>query len=164
MMADQSLHLKTIEKEFFGIPLRAAPFFRREVLGLPPLREYAAALYDGYDPLARVDLPPPIKIESATDALVRVSLNMPYLESEKFEVYSKGGEVIVRYGNFKRSLMLPYTLLGRDVKRAEYADRRLLITFGPRVRAASVEEARAPEDVREDGVGEGADHGEEIGL
>jgi len=136
MKADQSTHLQTIEKEFFGIPIQMAPFFRREVLGPQALREYAAALYAKSDPLTTVDLPAPIRVESLEDDEVRVSLHMPFLESEKFDVYARGPEVIVRYGNFKRSLMLPHTLLGRDVRDARYEDRRLVIAFGPRVRAA----------------------------
>jgi len=39
---------------------------------------------------------------------------MPYLESEKFDVYAKGSEAIIRYGNFKRSIALPYTSPARS--------------------------------------------------
>jgi arsenite-transporting ATPase len=161
MKADQESHLQTIEKEFFGIPINAAPVFRREVLGAEALREYAAALYKARDPLARVDMPAPIAVDEFSDEVVRVSLNMPYLESEKFDVHSKGSELIVRYGNFKRSIMLPYTLTGRDVRGAKYENRRLVITFGPRARVHVPAEGAHGEGERvrrEGGVGE------EIGL
>ncbi len=161
MKADQSAHLQTIGKEFFGIPILLAPFFRREVLGHKALREYAAALYKEREPLATIDLPPPIQVESLEGGNVRISLHMPYLESEKFDVFARGSEVIVRYGNFKRSLMLPYTLLGRDVKEATYGDRRLLITFGPGVRTAH------GADVDEGGIAKAKGGGsidQEIGL
>ena len=133
------------------------------MLGPGALREYAAALYKGSDPLRTVDLPAPIVVESQDEDDVRISLHMPFLESEKFDVYSRGSEVIVRYGNFKRSLMLPYTLLGRDVREAKYKDRRLVISFGRRVRASSG--AGAPEDDgAEDETGGGGKVGQEIGL
>lgn len=160
MKADQGVHLKTIEKEFFGIPIHIAPFFRREVLGPAALREYGKALYEGSDPLETVHLPPPIQVEAQSEDNVRISLNMPFLESEKFDVYSRGSEVIVRYGNFKRSLMLPYTLLGRDVKEAKYADRRLIISFGKRVRSAADVGGQAHEDDREETTATG---GVEVG-
>lgn len=161
MKADQETHLQTIEKEFFGIPINAAPVFRREVLGLDALREYAKALYKSRDPLAFSEMPAPIAVEDSSDEQVRVSLNMPYLESEKFDVYSKGSELIVRYGNFKRSIMLPYTLTGREVKGAKYENRRLVITFGPRTRLG-VPASAEPQEEKES-LEEGA-LGEEIGL
>ena len=166
MKADQEAHLKTIDKEFFGIPIDLAPVFRREVLGCEALRQYAQALYKARDPLGFVDLPPPIRVDTEAGDLVRVSLNMPYLESEKFDVYAQGPEVIVRYGNFKRSLLLPYTLTGRDVKGAKYEERRLVITFGAKRRSqaavAREDERGAPEGETEE-QGGGA-RGEEIGL
>jgi arsenite-transporting ATPase len=162
MKADQGEHLQTIEKEFFGIPIHLAPFFRREVLGPAALRAYADALYASSDPLKTVELAPPILVESQDEEDVRISLHMPYLESEKFDVYARGGEVIVRYGNFKRSLMLPYTLLGRDVRDAKYKDRRLVISFGRRVRAAA--DPQAAGDDADAGESGGAKVGQKIGL
>ena len=167
MKADQSAYLKTIDKEFFGIPIDLAPVFRREVLGLEALRMYARELYKTRDPLAFVDLPSPIRVELDTEDEVHVSLNMPYLESEKFDVYAKGSEVIVRYGNFKRSIMLPYTLAGRDITGATYKDRRLQIAFGGKTRS---QRAVAEEDGERTGGGglkdkqEVAELGEEVGL
>lgn len=167
MKADQSAYLKTIDKEFFGIPIDLAPFFRREVLGLEALRMYAAELYKTRDPLAFIDLPAPIRVEHDTADEVLVSLNMPYLESEKFDVYAKGSEVIVRYGNFKRSIMLPYTLAGREVRGATYKDRRLQIAFGGKTRSqlavAEEDSKRLAPGEQADGE-EGDEHGEEIGL
>lgn len=167
MKADQMAYLKTIDKEFFGIPIDLAPVFRREVLGLEALRMYAGELYKTRDPLAFVDIPPPIRVEVDTADEVQVSLNMPYLESEKFDVYAKGSEVIVRYGNFKRSIMLPYTLAGREITGAKYKDRRLQIAFGGKTRSQT---AVADEDAKRQGESgskdgeEVAGHGEEIGL
>ena len=158
MKADQLEHLETIDKEFFGIPIHAAPVFRREVLGPEALRAYADALYATRDPLGRVDLPPPIKVDVFDEDEVEISLFMPYLETEKFDVYAKGSEAIIRFGNFKRSIALPYTLAGREVKGAKYQDRRLLIKFGAR---ASGRPARAPVE-REGETTEGAELGQEI--
>lgn len=163
MKADQNTHLRTIEREFFGIPLNAAPVFRQEVLGLPALRAYAAALYSKKDPLAFADLPSPIELKTVSDEEVRVSLSMPYLEQEKFDVYARGGELIIRFGNFKRSLMLPFALTGRGVKEARYEGRRLVITFGARTHVGL-----APDAVMAQEEGEEVEGGEklegEIGL
>lgn len=161
MKADQVAYLETIDKEFFGIPIGMAPVFRREVLGTAALRAYAEALYHDRDPLARVELPPPIRVEVGKGEAVSVSLNMPFLESEKFDVYAQGAEVIVRYGNFKRSLMLPYTLTGRAVKGAQYQDRRLVIEFGAKraqTPKAHSKAAGAADNEEEE------NHGEEVGL
>jgi arsenite/tail-anchored protein-transporting ATPase len=164
MKADQVAYLKTIDQEFFGIPVRLAPVFRREVLGPEALKMYAGALYGAHDPLSFTAVPDPIRVELDSKDEVRVSLHMPFLEAQKFDVYSKGGEVIVRYGNFKRSLLLPYTLAGRQVKSARYADRRLTISFGDKVRHVP------PQDAGEEAEGEaaptkgGEQNGQEIGL
>ena len=167
MKADQAIYLKTIDKEFFGIPIDLAPVFRREVLGPEALRMYARELYSKRDPLAFIDIAAPIRVEMDTVDEVQVSLNMPYLEAEKFDVYAKGSEVIVRYGNFKRSIMLPYTLAGRDIKGAKYKDRRLQIAFGGKTRsqtAVAEEDARRAQDASAGDEAEVSTHGEEVGL
>jgi arsenite-transporting ATPase len=167
MKADQVEYLKTIDKEFFGIPIALAPVFRREVLGQEALRRYAAALYVGRDPLAFVDLPAPIRVQVGEGDAVTVSLNMPFLESEKFDVYAQGPEVIVRYGNFKRSLLLPYTLTGRAVTGAEYLDRRLVINFGAK-RGGSAARGGAGAGSAGEALGDRSEGeiegGEEVGL
>ena len=161
MKADQMEHLETIDKEFFGIPIRAAPVFRREVLGPEALRAYAAALYGEHNPLDVVEVPAPIKVEVYGEDEVQISLFMPYLEAEKFDVYAKGNEVIVRYGNFKRSIALPYTLAGREVRGAKYQDRRLLINFGARTPG---KRGRTDDDAEEAGAKQEGAVGEEIEL
>lgn len=164
MKADQSAYLKTIDQEFFGIPIAMAPVFRREVLGKEALRQYADALYKSHDPLAFVELPPPIRVEVGQGEAVSVSLNMPFLESEKFDVYAQGAEVIVRYGNFKRSLMLPYTLTGREVIGAKYEGRRLVIAFGAKRAGRGASPSSGGGKEARTQVEEEEAHGEEVGL
>jgi arsenite-transporting ATPase len=58
-----------------------------------------------------------------------VSLKLPFAGSQDVQLHTKGDELIVKLGNFKRIIWLPRAIEGKEPKEAKFFKGRLLIKF-----------------------------------
>ena len=58
-----------------------------------------------------------------------MTLPLPFTTKRDILLTRSGDELIVEIGNFRRNIVLPLTLVGREVARAEFKDSRLHIHF-----------------------------------
>ena len=72
----------------------------------------------------------------AQGAVHVVSLHLPFAADAAVDVARKGEQLFVTVGPYKRVLLLPHSLVRRDIVGAELRDGRLEIRFG-RADAAS---------------------------
>jgi arsenite-transporting ATPase len=127
----QRKYEEEIVMNFQPIPIMKAHMMNKEVIGLPVLEELADIVFKDQDPSAifyrgRTEM---IREEKGEMLL---ELTIPFVEKSDLDLTQTGDELTVYAGSFKRKVILPRPLLGRQVTGAKYAEDRLIIRFGER--------------------------------
>jgi arsenite-transporting ATPase len=126
----QKKHLETIHQSFAPLPILSAKLWNREIIGADLLDQLGAEIYQDRDPAALLHREPPITIAPADDGRLILTLPAPFAERGELETWIHGEELTIKYKNFKRNLILPRTLVRRELIRAEMRDGMLRLTFG----------------------------------
>ncbi|GGD61278.1 ArsA family ATPase [Paenibacillus nasutitermitis] len=130
----QRKYEEEIESNFHPLPILKAPMMREEVIGLPALEQFADILYESRDPSdmfyrGRTEM---IREE---DGVMLLELMIPFVDKEVLDLTQAGDELTVDAGAYKRKVILPRSLMGRQVEGARYVEDRLIIRFGKRKRS-----------------------------
>lgn len=99
-------------------------------VGLPALTELGKTIFKDSDPLA--PLSPPQKLRELIDAgdgKFLLKLKLPNLELDTLDLVTRGGELILELGSFKRNIPLPAEVRSKEAVGADYEDGVLTITF-----------------------------------
>ncbi|PJN55381.1 hypothetical protein PAEVO_21020 [Paenibacillus sp. GM2FR] len=127
----QKKYEEEIVLNFQPLPILKAPMMQKEVIGLPILKELADIIYVDRDPSA-------ILYHGITETIreeegeMLLELMIPFIDKEDLNLMQTGDELTVDAGAYKRKVILPRTLMGRQVVGARYAEDRLIIRFGKR--------------------------------
>lgn len=127
----QKKYEEEIVLNFQPLPILKAPMMQKEVIGLPILKELADIVYVDRDPSAMLyhGITETIREEEGEMLL---ELMIPFIDKEDLNLMQTGDELTVDAGAYKRKVILPRTLMGRQVVGARYAEDRLIIRFGNR--------------------------------
>jgi arsenite-transporting ATPase len=123
-----------VEKLFHPIPVRKAPFFEREMVGVERLRELAAALYDGTDPTQFFYRGRPYSVVRDNGTFL-VSVDLPFTEKQNIQLSRHGDELVIDLGTWRRTLVLPRILVDAPTEGARFEDGTLKIRFGTPARS-----------------------------
>jgi arsenite-transporting ATPase len=123
-----------VEKTFHPIPVRTAPFFDREMVGIDRLRELATHLYDGTDPTAFFYRGRPYSVVREGTGFM-LAVDLPFTEKEAINLSRHGDELVIDLGTWRRTLVLPRILVEAPTEGAKFEDGTLKIRFGPTGRA-----------------------------
>ncbi|HLH23865.1 MAG TPA: ArsA family ATPase [Chloroflexota bacterium] len=126
--ATQARYRQTVEEGFAPIPIRDAPLFGHEIVGLDGLREMAAALYGDADPSQVFFAGRGHHIEKHDGEYV-LSLQLPFASKDQVAVFQTGDELVVHVGSQKRNVILPRALVGLQPHGARFEDGALRIRF-----------------------------------
>jgi arsenite/tail-anchored protein-transporting ATPase len=105
----QTRHMETIRESFDPIPILTARLFDREMFGLEALGALAEDVFEDTEPLG-------VLFRGATHDIVRngdgydVVFNLPLAEKRNVDLSKKGAELLVKVGNYRRSILLPDAL------------------------------------------------------
>ncbi|HLJ58252.1 MAG TPA: ArsA family ATPase [bacterium] len=124
----QARYRAMVQEGFAPLPILELPLADREVVGRKPLMEAGRKLYGDRDPTARLYMGAPQRIQRCDGRYV-LSLAAPFVEKGAVDVSQKGAELIVRIGDYKRTLTLPRTLASLAATGARLENDRLLVTF-----------------------------------
>jgi arsenite/tail-anchored protein-transporting ATPase len=124
-----------VEKTFHPIPVKQAPFFDREVVGLDLLRGRADRLYDGSDPTEFFYRGRPYEVVRAADGEYLLSVDLPFTEREQIDLSRHGDELVIDLGTWRRTLVLPRILVDAPTLGAKFDEGTLRIRFGTPARA-----------------------------
>lgn len=124
----QQEYLQMVEESFHPVPIIPLPLYQKEVVGLQALEEVGRALYADQDPAAVFCRQRPVEVEKS-DGLYTLSLSLPFAEKKDVNLSQKGEELFIRVGSFKRNILIPRLLQGREVKAARMEGRKLRIFF-----------------------------------
>jgi arsenite-transporting ATPase len=118
-----------VEKTFHPIPVRQAPFFDREVVGLDLLRDLARALYDGEDPTRFFYRGNPYEVVRDNGAFL-LSVDLPFTEKQQINLSRHADELVIDLGTWRRTLVLPRILVDAPTEGAKFEDGTLKVRFG----------------------------------
>jgi arsenite-transporting ATPase len=100
----------------------------REVLGKAALVKLAANLFGKEDPTQVFSLESPMRIYDE-DGFSILSVKLPFLMNQNVELYTRGDNLTLQLGAFKKSISLPYVMTNKKVLSAEWVEGWLKIKF-----------------------------------
>jgi arsenite-transporting ATPase len=126
--ATQSAHLEVIADAFAPLPVLAAELANEEIVGLPALSLFAKQLYRDVDATARLSCTEPFTVDAAGDSLL-LSVQLPFAERDEVDLGRAGDEIVLTVGPHRRSMVLPDSLVRREIAGARFVDERLVVEF-----------------------------------
>ncbi|GEC92877.1 ArsA family ATPase [Brevibacillus brevis] len=124
-----------IVENFQPLPILKAPMMPKEVIGLPVLEELADIVFGTEDPFAKL-YQGRTELIREVDGELHLELMIPFVDKAALDLTQTGDELTVNAGDYKRKVILPRVLMGRQVTGAKYAEDRLIIRFSAREGAA----------------------------
>ncbi|MDQ3955465.1 MAG: TRC40/GET3/ArsA family transport-energizing ATPase [Actinomycetota bacterium] len=124
----QGHHLDTIREAFSPVPILTAELRDQELLGAGLLAGLGDELYGTDDPSRVLFEDDPMTISKAGDDYL-LCLRLPFARKETLEVSTKGDELFVKVGPYRRTIMLPKVLSSRRLEAAKLREDRLEIKF-----------------------------------
>jgi arsenite-transporting ATPase len=124
----QSRHLASIQESFDPVPVLRANLRDREPIGADLLRDLGDEVYAGSDPFRVLHEEQPMSITRRDDSYV-LSLKLSLARREELEVSTRGDELYVKVGPYRRTIMLPKVLASRGIVSARLREEQLEIEF-----------------------------------
>jgi len=125
---EQEKHLETIEEIFSPLKMLRADLMPREVVGRKALEELADQLFGDGDPTEVYSTQSPMRIYD-DDGKAILAIRMPFPMNQKVELYTRGDNLTLQLGAFKKSIILPYALANKKVLGADLEEGWLKIKF-----------------------------------
>ena len=127
-LEEQRGHLKTIDEIFSPLRMMRAHQMPEEVLGTAALELLGDEIFGSDDPTVAYSLESPMKISDKGDKVV-LSIKLPFIMDQKLELYTRKDVLTLQLGAYKKSISLPYALVGKPVLEAEVEGSWLNIVF-----------------------------------
>lgn len=124
-----------IVENFQPLPILKAPMMPKEVIGLPVLEELADIVFGTEDPSAML-YQGRTELIREVDGELHLELMIPFVDKAALDLTQTGDELTINAGAYKRKVILPRVLMGRQVTGAKYVEDRLIIRFSAREGAA----------------------------
>lgn len=124
----QAGHLETIESNFAPVPILRSHLRDREITGGDDLDLLGEELYGDLDPASILHTDDPMTIaRRGTDHVL--SLALPFTQKGDLELSTKGDELFVKVGGYRRTIILPKMLLAQEITSANLKGGRLEVVF-----------------------------------
>jgi len=117
-----------VEHSFAPIPVLQAPFFDREVVGIPMLTELGEALYGATDPTVHFYRGRPYSVVREGEEFI-LSVELPFAMKEEISLTRHADELLIEVGTWRRNAVLPRALIGAATLGARFDDHVLKIRF-----------------------------------
>ena len=121
-------HLATIESSFAPLPILRARLRDQELVGPDLLAQLGREIYGDDDPSAVLHDEDPMSIAKQGSSYV-LSLRLPFTAKDALELSTKGDELFVKVGPYRRTIMLPKVLASRRIESAQLIEERLEVVF-----------------------------------
>ncbi len=138
MRVAQQEHLGQVEADFAPVPVRTVPFLDKEVVGLAGLRTLGQALFASEDPASFFYRGRPYRIIAGPNGHV-LEVALPFTSREDVDLSRDGDDLIIRVGNWRRTLVLPRALVATPTSSAKMEDGVLRIQFSNREQRSTEE-------------------------
>lgn len=128
-IAIQREYISSIRESFFALPVCEIPWYDGELRGEKAIRRIADEVLAGKDVFAARSVTERECFEQ-TEEGYRLKVFVPYAERESIDLYQASTDLVIKAGNFKRSIPLPNVLRSYEVTGAKLDDGILWIRFG----------------------------------
>ena len=125
-----------VEQSFAPIPVRYAPYFDHEVVGLDALREMGQAIYAETDPTSQYYHGRPYTV-ARDDGQFVLSVELPFASKEEIALSRHADEILIDVGSLRRNLVLPRALVDAPTLGAKFDDHVLKIRFAAPPRSSN---------------------------
>jgi arsenite-transporting ATPase len=125
----QKGYVQDIHASFSPVPIWQVNLARSEMIGAEDLARLGEDLYGDKDPTESFYSQSPLSF-SKSNGKYQMMLRTPFITKKDVEVSKSGEELIVRIGNFKRHVLLPRSMAGKEPSGAKLDGDRLIVTFG----------------------------------
>jgi arsenite-transporting ATPase len=125
----QTHYINEVDACFKPLPIFKAHLENKEVIGKRLLSRVAKEIYGNEDPTKFFYREKPVNIVK-TDGGYSLFLNLPFASKEDLDLWVKGEELIIRYKNYKRNILLPRALAFLEMEEAKLEGNVLKIKFG----------------------------------
>ena len=125
----QAEHMNLIRESFEPLPIFPARLWDQEIVGLDLLGALGAEVYGDRDPAEIMFTGKTVSI-TPEDGHHILDLPVPFASKDELETWVTGDELVIKYKNFKRNLVLPRTLANQSLVKAELKDGSLRLHFG----------------------------------
>ena len=125
---EQERYMEMIEESFAPMKMLRSYLSTTEVVGTGSLEIIANQLFGASDPSQVFSREKSMDIYTE-DGVDKLALKLPFSSKEQVELYKTNDVLIVKVGWFKRSVILPYSLVKKEAGKAEFKDGHLIISF-----------------------------------
>jgi len=125
----QAGHMDEIHSAFSPLPILTARLRASELIGAELLADVGAEVYGDLEPADVLYSDDPMSITRRDDSYV-LSLKLPFATRAELDLSTKAGELFVKVGPYRRTIMLPRVLASRDIVFAKLIGDRIEIVFG----------------------------------
>lgn len=125
---EQERYMEMIEESFAPMKMLRSYLSTTEVVGTGSLETIADQLFGASDPSQVFSREKSMDIYTE-DGVDKLALKLPFSSKEQVELYKTNDVLIVKVGWFKRSVILPYSLVQKEAGKAEFKDGHLIISF-----------------------------------
>jgi len=127
--AQQARYNEMIEAGFNPLPIKRAPYFEQEVVGLEMLERLGEKLFGHEDPAQRYYHGRTYDVHREGKDYI-LDLSLPFVEKGQVFARRLGDELLLEVGTYRRTLILPRTLADLPLGKASMDAGHLSIVFG----------------------------------
>jgi arsenite-transporting ATPase len=127
----REIHLKyeeEIQESFSPLPILRIPMMESEVYGITMLKRIGAAAFADTNAAAVLYCGKVQEVRKVENGYT-LELTLPFVQKDQLHLSQKGDELTVQAGPYKRKVLLPRVLLGRQIAAARFAEQKLVIRF-----------------------------------
>jgi len=128
----QESYIQMIHEGFSPIPINNLELFDQEIVGKNLLNKIAKRIYRAEDPTRFFFSEKPISIERVMDGF-DLLLKLPFVKKTDLDLYQNGEELYIQVGNFKRTILVPHSLLNYAIGDAKFEEEKLRISFRKKI-------------------------------
>ena len=117
--SNQGEIIRDVHDSFSDLKIFKVPMLKEEPIGIERLERMSDIIYSDLDPLDIFSKEKSIQFIKK-DGKYLIRLNLPFAEKKDLEIFNKGGELIIRLGNWKRVFYLPTVYSDKNPSKAEF--------------------------------------------
>jgi len=124
----QESYIQMIHEGFSPIPIYNLELFDQEIVGKTLLNKIAKRIYNTEDPTRFFFSEKPISIKKVKGGF-DMFLKLPFVKKSDLDLLQDGEELYIRVGNYKRTILIPHSLLNYAIEDAKFEEEKLRISF-----------------------------------